>query len=232
MMCVRRGVPLAPLLWGARRRSRGRNSFDNRLFHEQGEQLCGIFPLGLVKINNNSCRGEVWNMPMLAVKGKKNPIKIAFHLMSHMPDGTVLTECSVETAKGVKVADVVWASDAFLQRNRGATPYIEAPEVCVEIQSPSNSDAEMAEKRSLYFARGTRECWLCDEDGNLSFFSRQGKWTARNSSRSWPTGLKRKRNRSESRLRCGVAARHSCASRHPGSPPPDRPLDFAPLRSG
>ena len=101
--------------------------------------------------------------------------KIAFHLMSHMPGGTVLTGCSVETAKGVKVADVVWASDAFLQRNRGATPYIEAPEVCVEIQSPSNSDAEMAEKRSLYFARGARECWLCDEDGNLSFFSQQEK---------------------------------------------------------
>ena len=100
---------------------------------------------------------------------------IAFHLMSHLPDGTVLTECSVETAKGVKVADVVWASDAFLQRNRGMTPYVEAPEVCVEMQSPSNSDAEMAEKRALYFARGARECWLCDEDGNLSFFGRQGK---------------------------------------------------------
>ena len=101
--------------------------------------------------------------------------KIAFYLMSHMPDGTVLTECSVDTTKGVKVADVVWVSAAFLQRNRGTTPYAEAPEVCVEIQSPANSDAEMADKRSVYFARGARECWLCDEDGNLSFFSRRGK---------------------------------------------------------
>ena len=109
--------------------------------------------------------------------------KIAFHLMSQRPGGTVLTECSVDTAKGVKVADVVWASDAFLQRNRGMTPYVEAPEVCVEIQSPSNADAEMAEKRSLYFARGARECWLCDEDGNLSFFSQQGKM---DSSRRFP----------------------------------------------
>ena len=101
--------------------------------------------------------------------------KIAFYLMSHMSDGTVLTECSVDTPKGVKVADVVWVSAAFLQRNRGTTPYVEAPEVCVEIQSPANSDAEMADKRSLYFAGGARECWLCDEDGNVSFFSRQGK---------------------------------------------------------
>ena len=101
--------------------------------------------------------------------------KIAFSLMSHMPDGTVLTECSVDTPKGVKVADVVWVSAAFLQRNRGTTPYAEAPEVCVEIPSPTNSDAEMADKRRVYFARGARECWLCDEDGNMSFFSRQGK---------------------------------------------------------
>jgi Uma2 family endonuclease len=101
--------------------------------------------------------------------------KIAFHLMSQMPDGTVLTECSVDTAKGVKVADVAWVSDAFLQRNRGATPYVEAPEVCVEIQSPSNSDTEMAEKRDLYFAKGAREYWLCDEDGKVSFFSPRGK---------------------------------------------------------
>lgn len=101
--------------------------------------------------------------------------KIAFYPMSHMPDGTVLTECSVDTTKGVKVAGVVWVSAAFLQRNRGTTPYAEAPEVCVEIPSPANSDAEMADKRSLYFAGGARECWLCDEDGNVSFFSRQGK---------------------------------------------------------
>ena len=101
--------------------------------------------------------------------------KIALYLMSQMPDGTVLTECSVDTAKGVKVAEVAWVSDAFLQRNKGATPYVEAPEVCVEIQSPSHSDTEIAEKRNLHFATGAREYWLCDEDGNLSFFSPRGK---------------------------------------------------------
>jgi Uma2 family endonuclease len=101
--------------------------------------------------------------------------KIAFYLMNWMQEGTVLTECSIETSKGIKVADVVWASEAFLQRNKGTTPYIEAPEICVEIISPSNSVKEMMEKKDLYFAKGAREFWLCDEQGNLSFYTVRGK---------------------------------------------------------
>ncbi len=101
--------------------------------------------------------------------------KIAYFLMTMMKNGTVLTECSVDTPKGVKVADVAWASASFLGRNRGDTPYREAPEICVEIMSPSNREAEMMEKRDLYIAKGAMEYWLCDEDGNLRFFDGEGK---------------------------------------------------------
>ncbi len=96
-------------------------------------------------------------------------MKIGFLMMSQMGHGTVLSECSVDTSKGVKVADVAWASSEFLDRNRGQTPYIEAPEICVEIISPSNTQEEMMEKKDLYFSRGAREFWLCDEDGNMAF---------------------------------------------------------------
>ena len=95
--------------------------------------------------------------------------------MSDMPNRTVVTECSVETAKGVKVADVAWVSEKFIHRNKGATPYSEDPEVCVEIQSPSNTAAEMKGKRDLYFAKGAKEYWLCDEEGRMSFFSPREK---------------------------------------------------------
>jgi Uma2 family endonuclease len=91
--------------------------------------------------------------------------KIAFHLMTCMPDGTVVTECSVQTAKGVKVADVAWVSAAFIHRNKAATPYSEAPEVCVEIQSPSNTDAEMEEKPDLYFAKGRKNTGCVTKKG-------------------------------------------------------------------
>jgi len=101
--------------------------------------------------------------------------KIAFHLMNLMENGTVLTESSIITSKGVKVADVVWASEEFLKRNRGKTPYPDAPEICVEVTSPSNTEEEMQEKKKLYFSKGAKEYWLCDEYGYLSFYSWEGK---------------------------------------------------------
>jgi len=78
----------------------------------------------------------------------------------------------------VKVADVAWASPEFRREQGKATPYDKAPEVCVEIVSPSNSVREMEEKRELYFARGAQEFWLCDEQGELSFFDCTGQISA------------------------------------------------------
>jgi Uma2 family endonuclease len=88
--------------------------------------------------------------------------------------GTVITECSVETEDGVKVADVAWASAEFIQRNADFVAYPQAPEVCVEIVSPSNSRIEMQEKRDNYFCRGAKEVWLCDLNGTLTFYDPQG----------------------------------------------------------
>jgi len=93
-------------------------------------------------------------------------------------DGVIIAECSVLTCKGVKVADVAWASPEFRREQGNATPYTQAPEVCVEIVSPSNSAKEMEEKRGLYFACGAVEFWLCDEKGLLSFYNCDGQIAA------------------------------------------------------
>ena len=85
--------------------------------------------------------------------------------------GEAIPECSIQTANGVKVADVAWASAGFLQRHGVADPYPEAPEIVVEILSPSNTLAEMEEKKELYFARGAREFWICQEDGLMRFYN-------------------------------------------------------------
>lgn len=97
-------------------------------------------------------------------------------LLSRLLDtGVIVTECSIQTQEGVKVADVAWASDDFISRNRGDNPFREAPELCVEILSPSNSVLEMDEKKELYFAGGTREFWICDKNGNITFHKNTGE---------------------------------------------------------
>jgi Uma2 family endonuclease len=90
-------------------------------------------------------------------------------------DGIILTECSVQTAKGVKVADVVWGSDEFFAQNELLTPYNSAPDLCIEILSPSNAKEEMVEKKELYIAKGAKEVWICYENGNITLFDVAGK---------------------------------------------------------
>ncbi len=85
--------------------------------------------------------------------------------------GLPITECSVQTAKGVKVADVAWASIDFFKRNKLRNPYLESPEIMIEVISPSNSKAEMMQKKQLYFAKGAQEVWLCNHQGKMSFFN-------------------------------------------------------------
>ncbi len=46
-----------------------------------------------------------------------------------------------------------------------------APEICVEVLSPSNTEAEIQEKMALYLDAGAQEVWVCAESGAMSFFS-------------------------------------------------------------
>jgi Uma2 family endonuclease len=92
--------------------------------------------------------------------------------VENCPTGVLL---SIKTDDGVKVADVAWASDEFMRRNGTATPYEEAPEICIEIVSPSNSREEMTEKIKLYLAKGAVEVWLCGTDGCVKYFSKEGQ---------------------------------------------------------
>lgn len=89
--------------------------------------------------------------------------------------GRAYSEASVQTAKGIKVADVAWVSDAFLAGHDGENPFSVAPELCVEIVSSSKSRAEIAEKRELYLADGAAEVWECDLKGRLTLYDSEGE---------------------------------------------------------
>ena len=74
--------------------------------------------------------------------------------------GEALVEASIVTGAGVMVPDVAWASATFLRDHRFETPFTTAPEICIEVVSPSNSVKELVEKRIAYLAAGAHEVWI------------------------------------------------------------------------
>jgi Uma2 family endonuclease len=102
--------------------------------------------------------------------------EIAHLLRSLLPEGRVITECPLSTSDGVKAVDVAWLRPGRAQELRSASCLVHAPEVCVEVLSPSNTPSEIAEKIRLYFEAGALEVWTCDQDGILEFqFSQHPK---------------------------------------------------------
>ena len=118
-------------------------------------------------------RGQIVMSPASNRHGRYQML-IGLMLGAHVESGEIISECSIETRRGVKVADVVWASDSFIQKNGYETPYRAAPELCIEIASPSNSRDEIKDKAGLYLSGGAREVWACDEGGQLSFYGKSG----------------------------------------------------------
>ena len=97
--------------------------------------------------------------------------EIEFLLRSLLKNGKAIPECAIKTSKGTKVADVAWISLDLLIKIKHEFEASIAPEICIEIISGSNSKKEMIEKRALYFEAGAKEVWLCDENGDMSFFN-------------------------------------------------------------
>ena len=89
--------------------------------------------------------------------------------------GEALTECSIQTCEGVKVADVAWCSNEFIKQHSYETPYTNAPEICVEIVSASNSKEEMANKITWYCQAGAKEVWIVWESGLIEYHNSLGK---------------------------------------------------------
>jgi Uma2 family endonuclease len=100
---------------------------------------------------------------------------VGYALRSQLPAGTTIVECSILTNDGVRVPDVAWASPEFMARHGNITPFPQAPEICVEVRAPSNTDAEMAHKLHLYLEAGAAEVWIVSEDGAWRVFDAAGE---------------------------------------------------------
>lgn len=94
------------------------------------------------------------------------------HLLKQlMPPGRVLMEVGILTSNGIKVPDAAWSSLERFRPHRRAYCQPVAPEICVEVASPSNSTREMQMKKRLYFDAGASEVWFCNKNGGMTFFS-------------------------------------------------------------
>ncbi len=134
------------------------------------------------KIETND-RGQIVMSPTYAWHGKF-AFRIAQRLEEMLPDGESSVEMAIQTPKGTKVADAIWCSDGRWEQIKDAYDVPVAPEICVEVRSPTNTDAEMEEKRALYLEAGAEEVWICDEEGTITFYDAEGE---RDASRRVPS---------------------------------------------
>ena len=96
-------------------------------------------------------------------------------IQSMVKEGLTYPECPIQTEDNVKVADVVWISRERYKLIENDDVCFIAPEICIEIKSSSNTLEEMKFKKELYFKAGAVEFWLCNENGEMSFFNSDGQ---------------------------------------------------------
>ena len=113
--------------------------------------------------------GRILMSPPPAPAHGRKQSRIAALLEQRLPEGHAVTECPGSTADGVKAVDVAWLASERREEIDTAVCLQRAPEVCVEILSPSNTAPEIQEKVALYFEAGASEVWICDQNGALQF---------------------------------------------------------------
>ena len=118
-----------------------------------------------------NCYGTLLMIPPPSGHHSSLQGEIAFQLRSILA-GHALPECPISTLDGVRAADVGWYSSARFASVKGQIAFEAAPEICVEVISPSNTDAEMDCKKHLYFEAGAEEVWYCREDGRMEFYAK------------------------------------------------------------
>ncbi len=98
-------------------------------------------------------------------------------LESLLQTGEVMPECAINTSDGVKVADVVWCSDERFDQIQDEVSASIAPEICIEVKSIGNTLEEMEFKKKLYFEAQAMEVWICNEQGEITFYNEQNELT-------------------------------------------------------
>ncbi len=119
-------------------------------------------------------KGQIIMSPARLMHGAYQ-FEIAKRISELIKKGKIVTECAIQTRKGTKVADTACFSPERWEQVKDEYDSPIAPEICVEVLSPTNSVEEMRSKKRLYFEKGAEEVWFCDEEGNMSFYIKKRK---------------------------------------------------------
>ena len=122
--------------------------------------------------------GQIIMTPPPSFSHGQKGFRLAKLLEAHLKNGQASVEVPISTSDGVRAADVAWLTSEQLDQAKENNILLFAPEICVEVLSPRNSETEMQEKAALYFHAGATEVWLCDENGSLRFFTGPGQQAA------------------------------------------------------
>ena len=114
--------------------------------------------------------GHVIMMPAPGFSHSSRQASALFLLQQLLPHGRAQPECPLSTSGGVKGIDVIWISQDRLRESQRGELLVKAPEICLEIASPSNTRDSLLEKKRLYFEAGADEVWISDLEGKIAFF--------------------------------------------------------------
>jgi Uma2 family endonuclease len=86
--------------------------------------------------------------------------------------GSIIPNLAINTRIGVRVPDMCWTAhaDAMLD-----DPAPHAPEICVEVASPSNTEKWLLEKAAAYLDAGAREVIIVELEGRVRYFDPNGE---------------------------------------------------------
>jgi len=140
------------------------------------EEICQDKVLAKLPYRIESDRwGNIVMSPPPRSRHAEYQTEIALVLRERMKSGRSIAECPIQTTEGVKAVDVAWVSTERRASRQNDPVYLIAPEICVEVVSPSNSEAEIDERKRLFFEKGAVEFWICGMSGAVSFFDPAGE---------------------------------------------------------
>lgn len=121
-----------------------------------------------------NAQGQIIVNPPIGLRRAKFADRLIAWIKAHLPGWQVWPEVGIHTTDGVKAPDLAVAPPDFVETTDVHGFLLRAPDLCVEIMSPSNTWEEMSHKARLYLSSGAREVWVCDERGELHFFDAAG----------------------------------------------------------